>query len=58
MTAVTQPASRDEQPTRPTKIHTVQGGGGLRLHVREWGPGGPTGDPVHPRHLAEPPLLG
>jgi non-heme chloroperoxidase len=39
MTAATQPASRDQQqPTRPAKIHTVQGGGGLRLHVREWGP--------------------
>src|SRR4029450_12892409 len=38
MTAVTQPASRDQQqPTRPAKIHTVQGGSGLRLHVREWG---------------------
>ena len=21
-----------------TRIHTVAGGGGLRLHVREWGP--------------------
>jgi pimeloyl-ACP methyl ester carboxylesterase len=29
MTAVTQP--------RTAKVHTVQGGGGLRLHVREWG---------------------
>ena len=29
MTAVAQP--------RTAKIHTVQGGGGLRLHVREWG---------------------
>jgi non-heme chloroperoxidase len=29
MTAVTQP--------RAMKIHTVRGGGGLRLHVREWG---------------------
>jgi non-heme chloroperoxidase len=39
MTAVTQPASRDQQqPTRPAKIHTVQGGSGLELHVREWGP--------------------
>jgi non-heme chloroperoxidase len=39
MTAVTQPTSRDQQqPTRPAKIHTVRGGGGLRLHVREWGP--------------------
>jgi pimeloyl-ACP methyl ester carboxylesterase len=38
MTAVAQPTSRDEQqPTGPTKIHMVQGGGGLRLHVREWG---------------------
>jgi non-heme chloroperoxidase len=23
--------------TRPVRIHQVQGGGGLRLHVREWG---------------------
>jgi pimeloyl-ACP methyl ester carboxylesterase len=38
MTAVTQPASRDQQqPTRPTNIHAVRGGGGLELHVREWG---------------------
>src|SRR4029450_5267713 len=38
MTAVTQPASRDQQqPTRPTNIHAVQGGGDLELHVREWG---------------------
>jgi non-heme chloroperoxidase len=29
MTTVTQP--------RTTRIHTVRGGGGLRLHVREWG---------------------
>jgi non-heme chloroperoxidase len=27
-----------------TKIHTVTGGGGLRLHVREWGR--PTGPPI------------
>jgi non-heme chloroperoxidase len=25
------------QPTGRTTIHTVRGGGGLRLHVREWG---------------------
>src|SRR2546421_196877 len=31
MTAITQ----DEQ--RRMKVHAVQGGGGLRLHVREWG---------------------
>jgi non-heme chloroperoxidase len=36
MTTVAQPASRDERQ-RPTNIHAVQGGGGLRLHVREWG---------------------
>jgi len=37
MTAVTQPVSRDVQPTEPAKIYEVRGGGGLRLHVREWG---------------------
>ncbi|MFC5268130.1 alpha/beta fold hydrolase [Kribbella qitaiheensis] len=37
MTAITQPASLEQKPIGPTKIHTVQGGGGLRLHVREWG---------------------
>ncbi len=31
MTAVAQPGSRR------TEIHDVQPGGGLRLHVREWG---------------------
>ena len=30
-----QPWSSD--PARPVTVHTVQGGGGLRLHVREWG---------------------
>ena len=30
MTAIAQPASR-------MRTHTVEGGGGLRLHVREWG---------------------
>ena len=28
---------RATDPVRPVKVHTVQGGGGLRLHVREWG---------------------
>jgi non-heme chloroperoxidase len=38
MTTTAQPGSRDQQDmTGPTKVHTVQGGGGLRLHVREWG---------------------
>jgi non-heme chloroperoxidase len=38
MTAVAQPASRDEQqPTGRMTMRTVQGGGGLRLHIREWG---------------------
>src|SRR5512132_536517 len=32
MTAVAQPASLEA-----TRTHTVRGGGGLRLHVREWG---------------------
>ena len=45
MTAVAQPASLDEQKVAgPTRIHTVQGGGGLRLHVREWG--NPDGPPI------------
>ena len=36
-----QPASGD--PVGPMKVHTMQGGGGLRLHVREWGTAdGPT----------------
>ncbi len=38
MTAVAQPGSLDEQtPTGQMKVHEVRGGGGLRLHVREWG---------------------
>lgn len=38
MTAVAQPESLEERkPTGRMTIHTVQGGGGLRLHVREWG---------------------
>src|SRR4029450_5878215 len=43
MTAVTQPGSLGEQkPTGPMTVHTVQGGGGVRLHGRGWGrPGGP-----------------
>jgi non-heme chloroperoxidase len=36
MTTVAQPAR--------TRIHTVRGGGGLRLHVREWGR--PDGPPI------------
>jgi non-heme chloroperoxidase len=33
MTAI----ARNEQRTGPMKVHAVRGGGGLRLHVREWG---------------------
>jgi pimeloyl-ACP methyl ester carboxylesterase len=29
--------SRSGAAVGPMKVHTVQGGGGLRLHVREWG---------------------
>jgi non-heme chloroperoxidase len=36
MTAVAQPGTQQE-PTGWMKTHTVRGGGGLRLHVREWG---------------------
>ena len=28
---------RRDNRVRPVTVHTVQGGGGLRLHVREWG---------------------
>src|SRR5512132_1403089 len=44
MTAVTQPMSREVQPTEPAKIYEVRGGGDLRLHVREWGKAG--GPPI------------
>ena len=45
MTAVAQPRSRDERQTGgPMRIHAVRGGGGLRLHVREWGR--PDGPPI------------
>jgi len=27
----------EQKPTGPMKTHTVRGGGGLQLHVREWG---------------------
>jgi non-heme chloroperoxidase len=38
MTAVAQPGSLGEQtPAGRMKVHEVRGGGGLRLHVREWG---------------------
>lgn len=30
-------ACRDDPKMTPEKIHLVRGGGGLRLHVREWG---------------------
>ena len=36
MTAVAQPGTKQEL-TGWMKTHTVRGGGGLRLHVREWG---------------------
>ncbi len=36
MTAVTEPGAQQER-TGWMKRHTVTGGGGLRLHVREWG---------------------
>jgi non-heme chloroperoxidase len=36
MTALAQPGT-EQEPTGWMKTHTVRGGGGLRLHVREWG---------------------
>ncbi len=43
MTAIAQRQSTQE-PAGWMKTHTVQGGGGLRLHVREWGK--PDGPPI------------
>ena len=36
MTTVAEPGA-EQSPTGRMKTHTVKGGGGLRLHVREWG---------------------
>ncbi len=41
MQAVAQP---DHTQSRRMQVHTVRGGGGLRLHVREWG--NPDGTPI------------
>jgi non-heme chloroperoxidase len=43
MTSTAQPGA-EQQPNGWMKTHTVQGGGGLRLHVREWGR--PDGTPI------------
>jgi non-heme chloroperoxidase len=43
MTAVTQPET-EQQLTGRMKTHAVRGGGGLKLHVREWGR--PDGPPI------------
>ncbi len=43
MTAIAQPGT-EQEPTGWMKTHTVLGGGGLRLHVREWGR--PDGPPI------------
>ena len=37
-------AQGEQQRTRRMKVHEVRGGGGLRLHVREWGKG--DGPPI------------
>jgi non-heme chloroperoxidase len=37
-------AQREQGPAARMKVHTVEGGGGLRLHVREWGK--PDGPPI------------
>jgi non-heme chloroperoxidase len=45
MTTVAQPDSVDNQGARGrVEIHEIRGGGGLRLHVREWGK--PDGPPI------------
>jgi non-heme chloroperoxidase len=43
MAAIAQPTP-ERTVTAPMKTHTVPGGGGLRLHVREWG--NPDGPPI------------
>jgi pimeloyl-ACP methyl ester carboxylesterase len=43
MTAIAR-SGIDQEPTGWMKTHTVRGGGGLRLHVREWGK--PDGPPI------------
>jgi non-heme chloroperoxidase len=37
-------AQREQTPAARMKVYTVEGGGGLRLHVREWGE--PDGPPI------------
>ena len=44
MTSMAQPTVAEQEPTGRMKTHTVRGGGGLRLHVREWGR--PDGTPI------------
>ena len=40
-------AIAEQKPTGRMKTHTVRGGGGLRLHVREWGKAdGPPTEPM------------
>jgi non-heme chloroperoxidase len=41
---MTSVAQHEYKPQAPMTIHTVRGGEGLRLHVREWGP--PDGPPI------------
>src|SRR5215208_6534215 len=43
MAAIAEPGTEQKQ-TGWMKTHTVRGGGGLRLHVREWGR--PDGTPI------------
>jgi hypothetical protein len=56
MTIVAQP---EHTPAPPMKVHTVAGGGGLRLHVREMrpytAPDGPTITAL--RRLRDAPVL-
>jgi non-heme chloroperoxidase len=44
MTTVARPAEVDPNDTTGATVHEVRGGGGLRLHVREWGR--PDGRPI------------
>ena len=37
MTGIAEPAALEAEPIGSMKTHSVKGGGGLGLHVREWG---------------------
>ena len=54
-----EPELAQRRPSRPDRAtHEIRGGGGLRLHAREWGDPARARASLHPRLVAERPLLG